>query len=68
MSSLLDTAIFKVEKLTKREKHDALAVILLAEIASERRWSESLARSRDALARLAEEALAEHAAALTQPL
>jgi hypothetical protein len=64
----MDTAIFEVEKLTEPEQQDALAVIPLAEIASERRWSESFARAQDALARLAAEALAEHAAGLTQPL
>jgi len=38
------------------------------EIASERRWSESFAKSQDVLAQLADEALAEHTAGRTQPL
>jgi len=67
MTKLMDTAISEVAKLPEPEQ-DALAVILLAEIASERRWSESFAKSQDALAKLAEEALAEHAAGSTQPL
>jgi hypothetical protein len=67
MTELMDTAISEVAKLHEPEQ-DALAVILLAEIASERRWSQSFATSQDALAKLAEEALAEHAAGRTQPL
>jgi hypothetical protein len=67
MTNLLDKALSEAAKLPEQEQ-DALAVILLEEIASERRWSESFANSQDALATLAEEALAEHAAGRTQPL
>ena len=67
MTKLLDTAISEVAKLPEPEQ-DALAAILLEELASERRWSESFGKSQDALAKLAEEALAEHAAGRTQPL
>jgi hypothetical protein len=67
MTKLMDKAISEVAKLPELEQ-DALAVILLEEMASERRWSESFAKSQDALAKLAEEALAEYAAGRTQPL
>ena len=67
MTKLMDTAIAEVAKLPEPEQ-DALAAILLEELASERRWSESFGKSQDALAKLAEEALAEHAAGRTQPL
>ena len=40
----------------------------LWELAAERRWQEALANSGDLLKRLADEALAEHAAGLTQEL
>jgi hypothetical protein len=43
-----------------------LAAILLEEIASERRWSEAFAKSQGTLAKLAEKALAQHAAGRTQ--
>lgn len=67
MTKLMDKAISEVAKLPETEQ-DALAAILLEELASERRWSETFGRSQDALARLAEEAIAEHAAGRTQPL
>ena len=67
MTQLLDKAIAEVAKLPEPEQ-DALAAILLQEIASERRWSESFAKSQDALAKLAEAALAEHGAGRTEPL
>jgi hypothetical protein len=67
MTELLEKALRKVAKLPPADQ-DALAAILLAELASEQRWDESFARSQDALAKLAEEALAEHRAGLTKPL
>jgi hypothetical protein len=42
------------------EEQEAFAAILLAEIKSERRWEESFARSQELLAKLANDALAEH--------
>lgn len=66
MTSQLDEAISEAAKLPEREQ-DALAAILLEEISSERRWSESFAKSQDGLAKLAEEALTEHDAGRTQP-
>jgi hypothetical protein len=67
MTQLLNKAIAAVEKLSDAEQ-DALATLLLEEIASEQRWSESFAKSQDTLAKLAEEALAEYAGGRTQPL
>ncbi len=67
MTQLLEKALSAVAKLPAPEQ-DALAAILLDELASEQRWSESFAKSKDALAKLAEEALAEHAAGKTKPL
>lgn len=66
MTQLLQKALSEAAKLSESEQ-DALAAILLEEIASEHRWSESFAKSQDALAKLAEEALAEHAAGRTRP-
>jgi hypothetical protein len=43
------------------ERQEALAAILLEEMAVEDRWQESFARSQDALAKLAAEALEEDA-------
>jgi len=67
MTQLLEKALSQVAKLPASEQ-DALAAIVLEELASERRWSESFAKSQDVLAQLADEALAEHAANRTKPL
>ena len=67
MTQLLEKALSEVAKLPPAEQ-DALAAILLNELASEKRWTESFAKSQDALAKLANEALAENAAGLTKPL
>ncbi len=53
MTQLLETAIAEVQKLPESEQN-AIASLILAEIADERRWDESFANSQDALARLAE--------------
>lgn len=67
MTELLEKALSEITKLPDPEQ-DILAAILLEEIASEQKWSDSFAKSQDALAKLAAEALAEHAAGRTQPL
>ena len=67
MTQLLEKAISEVAKLPASEQ-DAVAVLVLEELASERRWSSSFANSQDLLASLAEEALAEYAAGNTKPL
>ena len=67
MTQLLEKALKEVAKLPASDQ-DAVAAILLEELASERRWSESFAKSQDSLAKLAEQALAEYAAGGTKPL
>ena len=67
MTKLLGKALQEVEKLPASEQ-DAMAAIVLEELASEQRWAESFARSQDKLAKLAEEALAEYKAGRTKPL
>src|SRR5437867_7062650 len=66
MTQLLEKALSEVAKLPPPEQ-DALAAILLHELASEQRWSESFAKSQDVLAKLAEEALVEYAAGKLSP-
>ena len=67
MTHLLDKAISEVAKLPASEQ-DAVAALVLEELASEKRWSQSFAKSQDQLAKLAEEALAEYASGQTKPL
>ena len=67
MTQLLEKALNEVAKLPPSEQ-DALAAILLEELASEKKWSELFAQSQDVLAKLAEEALAEHRAGKSMPL
>lgn len=67
MTQLLEKALSEVARLPAAEQ-DAVAAILLEELASEQRWSDAFAKSQDLLAKLAEEALAEHAAGRTKPL
>jgi hypothetical protein len=67
MTQLLEKALNEVAKLPPSEQ-DALAAILLEELASEKKWSELFAQSQDVLAKLAEEAVAEHRAGKSKPL
>lgn len=67
MTKLLEKVLLEASKLPPSEQ-DALAAILLNELASEERWTASFGKSQDVLERLAEEALAEHRAGLTKPL
>ncbi len=67
MTKLLEKAFTEAAKLPQDEQ-DSLARLLLAELASERRWSEAFAKSQDILAKLADEALAEFDAGKTKPL
>lgn len=52
MTQLLEQALAQLEKLPQDEQ-DAIAALILEEIADERRWDESFARSQDRLAELA---------------
>ncbi len=67
MTRLLKKAMSEVEKLPESEQ-DAVATLVLEELASEQRWTELFAKSQDKLAKLAEKALADHAAGRTKPL
>jgi hypothetical protein len=67
MTQLLEQALREVAKLPAPEQ-DALATILLEELISGQRWSESFENSQDVLAKLAEDALVEFEAGRTKPL
>jgi hypothetical protein len=67
MTKLHKKAFDEASKLPEKEQ-DALARILLEELASERRWEELFAGSHDLLGQLADEALAEHRAGGTKEL
>ena len=67
MTVLLEKAFVEASKLSAAEQ-DLLALRLLAEMEAEDAFDEAIARSGDKLAKLAEEALAEHRAGLTHEL
>jgi len=67
MTKSLEEAFKQASQLSEAEQ-DALASAIKAEIASEEAWAASFNRSQDALARLADEALADHRAGRTTPL
>ena len=67
MTELLTKAFSEASKLSEQEQ-DALAQWILEELAQDQRWDQSFDRSRDQLARLADEALAEHRAGRTTVL
>jgi len=52
MTQLLEQALTQVKMLPESEQ-DAIATLILEELADEQRWQESFARSQDQLARLA---------------
>ncbi len=67
MTELLQKAFDQAAKLP-REEQDALASLVLDELASEARWTDAFAKSQDKLTRLAEEARAEFRQGITKPL
>jgi len=67
MTKLLDKLFEGLSKLPEAEQ-DAVAAFVLEELAAEKRWAAALDDSRDAIDRLAVEALAEHRAGVTRPL
>lgn len=67
MTKLLEKAMQEVSKLPSEEQ-DAMAAIVLEELASEKRWADAFLKSQDQLAKLAGEALAEYEAGRTKPL
>ena len=52
MTQLLEQALHQVQLLPHAEQ-DAIATLILDELADERRWNESFARSQGQLARVA---------------
>ena len=66
MTQLLEKALTAIAKLAPPEQ-DAIAAILMEELASEQRWANSFEQSQEALGKLADEALAEDQAGLTKP-
>jgi hypothetical protein len=67
MTTLLQQAFAEAAKLPQAEQ-DLLAARLLAELAAEDDFDRAIARTSDKLASLAQEALAEHRAGLTEEL
>ena len=67
MTETLAQAIVQAEQLPAVEQQ-ALAAILIEEMASEQRWTRSFAQSADVLESLAADALAEFRVGRTQPL
>lgn len=67
MTKALQDAFREAEKLPEAEQ-DRLAAAIRAEIEVDRVWNTRLASSRDSLAALADEALAEHRSGHTLPL
>jgi hypothetical protein len=67
MTRVLEAALVEVAKLPPHEQ-DALATLLLDEIKSEQRWTDSFSKSQEMLKSLADEALAEVRAGKVKPL
>ena len=67
MTRLLEKAFEKASRLPEEEQ-DALAEMLLNNLASEERWTEAFAKSQDELVLLAREALAEFKQGKTKPI
>jgi hypothetical protein len=67
MTRLLEKAFEEASKLPD-EDQDALAEMLLNDLASEQRWAEAFAKSQDRLALLAKEALGEFKEGKTKPI
>lgn len=67
MTQALQAAVASASQLPPEEQ-DALAALLVAEMESEQRWNELFANSQTTLAQLAQQALVEHEAGLSEPL
>ena len=66
MTELLEDAFAAVAKLPE-DQQNAIAALVVEEIASDNRWSELFARSQDQLAQLSDEALREWQSGETKP-
>lgn len=58
MTKLLSTALDMLARLPD-DRQDAMAQIILDELAEQQRWDDTFTRSQDLLAKLADDALAE---------
>lgn len=67
MSKLLKKAFEAVAQLPEKEQ-EALAVAILAEIASDAEWDERFTNSTQTLEKLADEALSEYRKGRSEPL
>jgi len=67
MTALLEQALAEVHKLPP-DQQDAIATLILEELADEERWDRAFAQSHDALARLADKVRAEKQAGKVQPI
>jgi len=67
MTKLLEQALAELSKLSESDQ-DSMAAWLLEEIESDRRWDKALSESHKSLARMADEAFAEHSDGRTQEL
>ncbi len=67
MTELLERAVKRVRALPDGEQ-DAIATLILEELEDGARWDKTFARTQDALAKLAAEALAEDRAGKTEVL
>ena len=67
MTALLEKALAEISKLPPPQQEE-VAAWLLAELTDEGHWASSFAKSQPTLDALADEALAEHRAGLTEPL
>lgn len=67
MTKLLTEAWAAIQELEESEQ-DRLALMILEDIESEKRWDELFAKSEDALEEIGRKAWEEHLAGRTQPL
>ncbi|MBP1467373.1 hypothetical protein EYB53_016795 [Candidatus Chloroploca sp. M-50] len=61
MTALLEQALAEMQRLSPVQQ-DAIAALILEELADDARWDQAFAQSSDALARLAQKARAEQQA------
>jgi hypothetical protein len=67
MGKVLQQALSELTRLPEAEQ-DAVGAWILAELESERRWDDLFARSPDLLAEMADDAIREDEAGVTEPL
>jgi len=67
MTKLLEKAVSTAANLTESDQ-DALASVILEELADEERWTKSFSTMGSQLSKLAREAIAEYESGKTEPL